>query len=227
MFSNWSFKRTRTIALAVIITTLAMLSAGVSEREGLILPPGYHSPILALELATEPGTIQDMFATLTIQEKERLNIGTRLDYLFLLSYGLFLAGTALACFRATGSKLFIVAAALSMAALLGDALENLQLFKIFAAPNAADLPGTLHLLHLFTWLKWGSIAIAMALLAIYFFHQPWWGKIMAVLLLVPLLFTVVAFTGNALFAHLMFVGMMIGFLLLIVHSFARRDTTSG
>lgn len=213
--------------LGAVVMTL-LLSA-VGPRPTSPLPAGFITPVLAFEFAEREAEVAALFAPAgqptgdTVRaDMDRVN---RLDFLYIALYGGCLLAFALTCFRLTGQRLYLVAAALAVAIMAADVLENVQLLAITrlmddgdVSPILAQLTPLLNRLRLFTWLKWGGLAIFFLLLIPYFrgLTGPWrWVWLISLL---PALLAVVANFARGLPNELMALAIGLLFLLLTVYA---------
>lgn len=161
------------IGLAVI--TLSLINMMLFPQTALGQIEGIRSPIIAFEFAETKEEINTLFGVNGAPEQadfiRKMDQGNRLDYLYMLLYSGFLFSFALLAGKQTGQKWVYAGAVLAALALVGDALENVQLLTITANLQSGDFVEALARLHWFTWLKWGSLALYFLLMAGWF-----WGK---------------------------------------------------
>lgn len=157
--------------LAVILMSGVLALTFPARAPGRIA--GIVTPLAAFEFSRTPGDVEQLFGpassparTAMIQAMDR---GNYLDYLFMGCYGTFLFLFARACARQTQQRRYEVAGVLAIAAVLADALENVQLLTITATlAENRSFESALRSLSIFTWLKWGALATGLLLLSRYF-----------------------------------------------------------
>jgi hypothetical protein len=145
------------------------------------LPAGLRTPVLALELARSTHELETMFGPAGSPDRARwvaaVDRGDAIDFAFIVIYGVFLV----ACWRAFGSErslLVRLGVGLVLLACAADVAENLVLFVI-TARLGGDYAAHLPRLMVATWVKWSSIAAALALLAPDLWRRGRWGKLVA------------------------------------------------
>lgn len=182
------------------------------------LPEGFSSPILAFEFLQTNREVLQFFGPASPERDAwvtGMNRGHQVDYLYLVVYGLFLASWGLLGFRKTGNKLFYGIIVLAVVAALSDLMENLQLVNIASNLDAGTFETPLKRLFLFTWLKWGSLAFALAGISVYLFKTGFAGKIYMVVSLATLVLGVIAFINRSAFTGYFTLGITVQFVFLI------------
>lgn len=215
------------IGLGVIVMSLVLLA--VNPREAVAFPEGFFSPIVAFEFAKDVADLQLLFGAPGSSAQQALiadfDLGNRLDYAYMLLYGAFLAAFGITSARLTGSKLGYVAAALAVTAVVGDALENVQLLAITAAVRDTGFTAVGDLLvrlRLFTWLKWGSLAVAFLALIPFLGSSGVFGRFAAAVAALPFVLGVFAYFRSGLLNEIFALSVAVVFLLLIVFCWIYR-----
>ena len=202
----------------------------IGPRQTGPLPPGFITPIMAFEFIDSPAEVSALFETpAMVAAMDRVN---RWDFLYMALYASFLGVFALACARQTGQRFYYVPAILAAIILLADALENVHLLAITRvvseadfAPSLSRLSPLLNRLRLFTWLKWGSLALYFLLMVAYFRQLPGrWRNVWLVALL-PAVLAVAALFRRGLPNELM--ALSIGLMFLILTIYALRVGSEG
>jgi hypothetical protein len=180
------------------------------------LPAGFITPIMAFEFAESETEVRQIFALPgSAAAMDRVN---RWDFLYMALYGSFLCAFALACARQTGRRYYYVAAMLALLTVAADALENVQLLGITGRLNGDDVDGLLTRLHLFTWLKWGGLAVYFLLLWPYFRGQTGLGKIIGPAGQLAASLAVLAYFNRGLLSELFALSVGLMFLLMTVYA---------
>jgi hypothetical protein len=151
---------------AVLLVITALLVAVLPSEAGH-LAPGLRSPILAFELAKSHAEIEALFGDAGSPDRARfvgqMDLGNQIDFAFMVAYASLLSLVAAGIALVAGRRYFL-AAVLAPLAALADVLENLQLFTITASLGG-NYDEALARLAVFTWLKWGGLAFALAWLS--------------------------------------------------------------
>lgn len=204
------------LGLGALAMTLLLSLLGPGETGALA--PGFITPVMAFEFAETEAEVWELFRPAgSAAAMDRVN---RWDFLYMAIYNLFLAAFAVACARQTGRRFFYIPAALALFILLADALENAQLLGLTyqTTLDGGSMDGLLRRLRLFTWLKWGGLALYFALLGPFFRnHTGLWRAVGAVGLL-PVILAVVAATHRGLPNELMALAIGLMFVLLTAYS---------
>jgi hypothetical protein len=188
------------------------------------LPPGLHTPVLALEIARSPDELETMFGAPRSPERAQwiaaVDRGNQLDFLFILVYGAFLILCARA-FETRRPPLARFAIALALVAAAGDAVENGCLFAI-TSRLGSDYAGPLSMLIMATWLKWLSIATCLALLAPSLLVRGRWGKLTGWLAAATLPIALLAAALRGVAAETLLIAITLAFLSLWVEALRSR-----
>lgn len=195
----------------------------IGPRQMGPLPPGFVTPIMAFEFAADPAEVGHLFSVAgAAAAMDRVN---RWDFLYMALYNGFLIAFALACARHTGNRFYYVVAALPLLIWFADALENVQLLAITGVlaadtvePILGQLLPLLDRLRLFTWLKWGGLALYFVLLWPYFRRSTGWARWIGIAGLLPALLAVAALSSRGLANELMALAIGVMFLLLTVYA---------
>ena len=145
------------------------------------MPDGFSTPILAFEFVETEQEVIDLFGSDPAVRAElvrRFDLGNWVDFLYMLLYAglLFLFAVQLVRVNASteqgrsGRFLYYIPAFLAVVIFAGDLLENIQLLRITANLDG-EYGRQLTLLPIFTWIKWGGLAIYFLLLTPYFFTK--------------------------------------------------------
>lgn len=206
---------------AIAMTLILSL---VGPRETGALPPGFITPVMAFEFAGSEAEVYRLFEPEgSAAAMDRVN---RWDFLFMTLYSAFLGMFALAAARRTDEPIYLIAAALALAILLADVLENVQLLGITKQMQlGGSLIGALARLNVFTWLKWGGLALYFLLIALYFHGTSGAWRHVRLPALLPALFAVVAFFNRGPANELL--ALSIGVMFMVLTIYALRAGVSG
>lgn len=202
------FAACATLVLAALVTATFPIEAP--------LPAGWHTPIIAFELARTPEDLAWLAGAEAEELREAMRAGHRIDMVFPLAYGALLVAS---CGGVRG-RLAKAAAAFGGLAIPLDWLENAALEAITdALERGGDGARELGLLLPATWGKWGAIGCALALLGLAIrSDEPRTGH---ALVLSACTVPVAALTGAPLAGELMSVAVSVAFVLLVVRAFRR------
>jgi len=195
----------------------------IGPRQMGPLPPGFVTPVMAFEFAADPAEVGHLFSVDgAAAAMDRVN---RWDFLYMALYNGFLVAFALACARRTGHRAYYALAALPLLIWFADALENVQLLAITRVlatdatePILGQLLPLLDRLRLFTWLKWGGLAIYFVLLWPYFRGRTGWARWIGFVGLLPALLAAVALFRRGPANELMALAIGVMFVLLTVYA---------
>jgi hypothetical protein len=171
----------RIAAPAVFVLSLVLLTVMPSKPVTANVP-GFRNPVIGFELASEPAHVFGILGAPDAPERpetvRRMDLGNRIDYLFMAAYSTLYAGIALllAAHGRVGGGMARLLFVLSVLMFAGDALENRQLLVLSGITDPAAMAGPLAALAVFTRLKWYAIYAASALVAPYIWRETGWWR---------------------------------------------------
>jgi hypothetical protein len=208
-------------ALALVLS--GVLQAVFPQRMGP-LPKGMRTPVLALELARTPSEIEAMFGPAGSERRARraaqADRGNVIDYAFIPVYCFFLFACARA-FAAGRPRVAPAVLALSVLAGLGDAVENVFLFRI-TARLGGELAGDMTGLIAATWVKWLSLVGCLALLSPSLRGRGTWGRVTSFLCLAALPLALLAAVLRGVVAELMLLVITLAIIALWIEALRAR-----
>lgn len=207
------------LGLAALAMTLFLSFAGPPATGAL--PPGLITPIMAFEFAETPDEVYRLFEPEgSAAAMDRLN---RWDFLYMALYCAFLGTFALAVARQTDQPIFVAAAILALVILFADVMENMQLLGLTYRMqlDGGSLEATLDRLSVYTWLKWGGLALYFLLLVPYFRAQTGLWRYVWPSAVLPALFAAAALLRRGLANELLALSIGLMFLLLTVYAWRR------
>jgi hypothetical protein len=178
---RWATWILRIAGTAILVLNVVMLAVFPARpvRENV---PGFVNPVIGFELASSPahvfGILGEPGAPERAEAVRRINLGNRIDFLFMASYAALYAGIAL-LLSARGRMpngvgiLLLVLAALMWA---GDALENRELLYLSGVVEPISMTASLVRLRRFTTLKWHAIFGASVIAAPFIWREPGWWR---------------------------------------------------
>lgn len=165
------FRAAAWIGVGLVAVTVALLAA-LPKHAGE-LPPGFRTPILAFEFARTHAEVEALFGAPGSARRAALvramDLGNTIDFVFMAFYAAFLGCLALGVAGLAGRSYALVAIVAPIAA-IADCCENLQLFAITRALGGS-YDAALSSLLLFTWIKWGGLALCLLRLSPWLLRQ--------------------------------------------------------
>lgn len=229
-------KIARVLAVFLLITAIVLLFTNPKAENNL--PIGFRTPIIAFEFIQNKQEIIDFFNVKTPNVYiSKMLCGNSIDYIFMIIYSAFLACIAIHIFRCKSKLLMYIALLFCMMMLVGDALENWQIYNLVSKfQNNYDLVTSIvsynfydihiTLLKFFTWLKWFSIASTFAIFSIYFLKEKISYKIIGVLCLLSFCLSIIAFFNHGLMNEIFSTSVVLVFLSLTIFVFTNKATNT-
>lgn len=126
-------------------------------------PGDYNSVILAFEFVSDDTELKEVLGPLTLDEINNLDRLNKVDFAFMIMYGIFLISIILKLKKLHNHPWLLYIAILTVVAVGADVAENLQLLNLTNAHiNSADTTmGTINLLAIFTWTKWILLSVVI------------------------------------------------------------------
>jgi hypothetical protein len=212
------------IGLAVILVSLISLVVFPQSSPGQI--EGLRTPIIAFEFAETVEEINTLFGPEGSPERaemvQKMDQGNTLDFLYMLLYSGFLASFAIIANKQRRMGILGLAVGLALLALVGDMLENVQLFQITNNLNSGDFVDSLTRLNWFTWLKWGSLAFYFLVISVWLLGNGRFGKIIAAVAELTFLLGLFAFVARGFITELFSLSVALTFLLMIIFCFTTK-----
>ena len=127
-------------------------------------PKDYNSVILAFEFVSDEQELSEVLSPLTLEEINGLDMLNKVDFAFMLLYGVFLLSIVIKLRDLHQHKWLIYLAGMVVIVVLADFLENLQLLNLTEAYRSAATTdqGIIDQLAIFTWTKWILLAVVIA-----------------------------------------------------------------
>lgn len=216
--------------LGIGIIILSLILRSIFPAEVPWMPEGFTTPIIAFEFLQTTSEVLMFFGPAGPEQGalvEAMITGHKIDTIYLVVYGLFLAGWALLAVKKSGNNFFYLLIFFAIVASVGDWYENKQLVLIASNLDWRYFDGTLLDLWLFTWLKWGSLSITLAGLSFFTWKLGWLGKLFAIVAAVTLILGGIAIFERSVITSYFTLGITLGFVLLIVLSFIFLVRKSG
>ena len=183
------------------------------------------NPIIELEFANSQDQVLHLLGDnnggINTNLVKALIVSNRIDFLFAVVYSLFLVFFFAAVKVATEKKIYLVAIFLAFVAMVFDILENTQILSILGkVEGSQSFERHISLMHIFTWVKWLSLTIALAIAA-------WFGisqrrglpLIIGLIALIPLLLALPAMFYHSL-TTIFALAVILGIIAIIILVFA-------
>lgn len=208
----------RSLTLFIFPLLVAMhLMRSVSPPADKV-PHPYNSVVLALEFATSNDDVLAILTPLKPSEVTDLDHLNYYDFFFMLVYsaflGQFIAKYLTAIHQPRPMRLAFVAAFICLA----DLAENFMLLKITSlhANDINSFMPYLTYLMLFTWLKWGALAVTFAGLGIMMIQRETFSKITSVVLFLPALLLALCLADYSRWINMFTTSIFLGFVILLI-----------
>ncbi len=205
------------LGLGIIVLSLVLRSIFPSTVAWM--PEGFSTPIIAYEFLLSSEEVLKFFGPagpLRDSWVESMVTGHKVDTVYLLVYGLFLVSWGWLALKKSGRNFYFAIILLAVMASVCDWFENKQLVQMATALETQDFDKPLKLLLLFTWLKWGSLALALGGLSAYLWAKGWLGKIYSLVSVLTIVLGFMAFLNRSIINTYFTLGITVLFLLLIV-----------
>jgi len=222
---NRPFLKIGFLGLLVIGMSLVLMMIFPSKAPWMM--DGFSTPIIAFEFVQSPDEVYKLFGIadsskqlpMTQSMIRAMDLGNRLDYIYMVLYASFLFFFSFVCAKNTGQKYYYTASFLSLFVLIADAMENIQLLRITSKIIDQDFVKELSLLHGFTWMKWGGITFVFFILSFYFYKNRVYSKVIAVTGISAFILSVFAYFNRSVLNELMGKSIALMFIMMIIYSF--------
>ncbi len=217
--------------IGVLVIIMSIVLMGVFPSKAPSLPEGFFTPIIAFEFAHTQEEVIAMFGGPESGTRQAMtsamDLGNRLDYLYMCLYSLFLLTFCAIAAKLSGKKYVYAGVLIALVALLADAFENIQLLSITAKLPDGDFSRELMLLQVFTWIKWGGIVAVFWVLIPWFMKGKIFSKIIGVAGITSGLLAVAAYLHRSVINEIFCLTVAVMFLLMIIYCFAfKTDETA-
>lgn len=213
-----SFQIAAVLSVLLIILSVSLLIINPKKENNL--PNGYNTPIIAFEFMSFPAAVQFFFEVKDpVAYKNSMLLGNKVDYLFMLVYSLMLFFIARGLFEIFKIKLIYLAMVFCLLMLLGDAFENFQIYNIIQNYKTTNIRENLDWLHIFTWLKWSSIASTFLVFAPFLWKLNNFGKAIAVIGVICFSLSIIAFFAGGTWHEIFALSVSVTFLMLTIFVF--------
>lgn len=189
---------------------------------------GFQTPIIYFEFVKTVEETRQLFGMtngLLPDDKliHQMDFGNKVDFIYALVYSLFLFLFAGELMKISGKKLFVAVMILAVLAFIADCLENVKLITITENLESGSFQNELDALFVFTWIKWGSLALSFVILSEWFFRGKIISAIFAFFGWVPMILGILAYKMPGFYNELFALSIMFMFIALIVYSFIYKN----
>ena len=213
------------VGILVILTSLVLLA--VFPSKATRLPEGFFTPIIAFEFIETGAETHAMFTaadgTVRRELTAAMDLGNRLDFAYMILYGLFLALFCAKCAALSGKKCYHAGVLLAAGVVLADGFENIQLLSITAHLDAGGLGHYVSRLRTFAWMKWGGICVIFLLLVPWFRSGGRFSKSISLLAVLTAVLGGAAFLRRSVVNEVFALCVGIMFVLMIIYCFVYRN----
>ncbi|MBN1250520.1 MAG: hypothetical protein JXR51_14910 [Bacteroidales bacterium] len=192
------------VGLILIISSLFMMQT--FPKKAVYMSEGFVTPIIYFEFVESPIEVYDFFgiSSETSANEDfiaKMDYGNKLDFGFAFIYSFFLVFLFWSIFKLSNNKVYIIAIILAVFAFVFDVLENVQLLSITSKLNSGDFSSEIINLQIFTWIKWGSLALIFLIFAYWiYFNRA--AKYVAIISVLPFILGVLAFIDKGLMTEI-------------------------
>lgn len=175
------------IPVLIVLTALMLWMSNYMPPANLA-PKSYSSVIIAFEFILNRQDLVEVLSPLSSEQIQGLDMVNYIDFGYMIVYSSLLAGFTYITQQLNGPRYLIIGIGLALVALFGDFFENIQLLDLTSMYRAEAEDGFASIisnLFLFTWTKWGALALAMALLVPTLFSKGAFSKVISITLSIP------------------------------------------
>lgn len=216
-----SFKDCLFIGVPVILVSLVLMFTNPQSQNNL--PKGFSTPILALEFLQNQEEAINLFNVENRNQYiDKFILGNKIDYLFMVLYSLFMMCIGYKISLITKNKTLYFSMFLALLAMITDFVENQYILKIIHNYNEEIVTGYIQKLNLFTWIKWGSIAVFFFIISGYFFKGNTFSKVIGIVGILIFITAIGAFIHRSILNEIMGGLIALNFLLLIIYCFTQK-----
>lgn len=211
----------------IIITMGIMVWMNAYMPPANLAPYGYSSVIIAMEFPFTPQDVHAVLDPLSEVQIAGLDMVNKIDFAYMVLYSLWIAGFFFITRKMENERYLQLGMGLAGAAFFSDMLENFSLLDLtdLYRDQIGDIgyESVISNILIFTSMKWGALALAMALAVPTLIKRGIFSKIIAFILSLPLVFLVVAAISQSPKTIDMFANTIIlGFLALAVYIMGYR-----
>jgi hypothetical protein len=207
----------------LVVIVIALWIQLVFPKESAHMASGFSTPIIYFEFIQSPDEVNAFFGVENGRTNElfvkQMDRGNYADFAFMLAYSAFLFLFFRKLSAISELTWFKTGMILAVLALVGDLIENIQLLGITANLENGDFITQLLLLKLFTWIKWGSLAISFALFSFWLVKFKGFYRIIGYIVATPFIMGIIAIFNRGMATELFAKSVSIVFFVMICYCF--------
>ncbi|MEN8120796.1 MAG: hypothetical protein ABFS35_10640 [Bacteroidota bacterium] len=213
--------------VGTILIVLGLFLMSIFPKHVPYMADGFQTPIIYFEFVQTIEEAQQLFGMtngLLPDDNliQQMNFGNKIDFIYAFIYSLFLFLFARKLVEISGKKFFTAVMILAVIAFIFDCLENIKLIIITENLASGSFQTDLETLFVFTWIKWGGLALSFVILSEWFFRGKIISTVFAFLGWVPMILGILAYKMPGFYNELFAKSIMFMFIALIVYSFIYR-----
>lgn len=210
--------------VGIILILLGLFLMSTFPKYVPYMAEGFQTPIIYFEFVKTVEETQRLFGMtngLLPDDNliQQMDFGNKIDFIYALVYSLFLFLFARKLVEISGKKIFVSVMVLAVFAFIFDCLENIKLITITENIESGSFQNDLEILFVFTWIKWGSLALSFVILSEWFFRGKIVSTLFAFLGWTPMILGILAYKMPGFYNELFAKSIMFMFVALIVYSF--------
>ena len=207
-----------TIFVGIALFAFSLVLQFTNPKAEDNLPAGFSTPIIAFEFIQNKEQVVAFFKVENVEKyMHNMHLGNKIDYIFMVIYSVFLFLIANYLYTKTKARILILAMILAPLACLFDVLENFQIYNIIKDIHA-NLDVLLSDLRLYTWLKWGSLAIIFTIFGMSYLKNR--NKWFALIAIAPICIMPIAIfsynTINEVFSFSVILNFLVAFIFVVL-----------
>ncbi len=193
--------------IGILILGGAYCLKNVYPTEAPYMAPQFSSPLVFFEFIQSPVEVIDFFGLTDYDFNSeefigKMDLGNRLDFGFAFIYCTFFFFFFKKLAEESEQKWYKAGMFLALLAFIGDVFENMQLLGITANLQSGEVGKYIKLLAIFTWIKWGSLAIGFAIYGLWLMKLDGVLRLMGYVAWLPLVFGIMAFMRRGVMTEL-------------------------
>ncbi len=193
--------------LGVIVLLNAYWLKNTFPSKAPYMVEGFSTPITFFAFIQSPVELESFFGLDNYDFDsaafiKRMDNGNKIDFIFALLYSVFFFLFFMKLAKISEKKWYKSGMLLAIIAFAADVMENVQLLQITSNLTNGIYEQNLDYLFIFTWIKWSSLAIGMALFGLWLIKLPGILRYMGYIAWLPIIFGFIAFLNRGVFTEL-------------------------
>ncbi|MDB5226890.1 MAG: hypothetical protein JWN78_1083 [Bacteroidota bacterium] len=217
-----AFKIACVLGILLLACAIALLIINPQPQHNL--PKEFFTPIIAFEFIRTPQEVKHFFEVKNIPcYEQKMLLGNWIDYGFMFLYSGLLFCIISGIKKITQMNVLYIAMLLCVVMLVGDALENFQIYQIIEKYKISDITNNLSCLNIFTWSKWSAIASCFLLISPFFLAGNLFQKLIGILCIICFGLCIAAFLHHGILNEIFALNVVAVFLLLVIFVFTYKE----